>query len=386
MTGESTSCTENFTLSFSTEIEASTMQYNNLDVILLSVFFPCILLFGITGNIAFLFVLVRVPWMKTSTNVFLASIAVADTVFLLVGIGEKLLRYHASPVVGDQSILMSSTGCVLLYFIIDVTYFTSIFLVTFVSYERYLAVCEPIKFRLVICRKNRTIRNVIVAWILGISFACMTIPGRKVYMTVCVLWPEKQEFALYPQTIGLCTATSISAANAVNGVQTTPFFIALFLNTILYIQIVRGLSPKDGPSQTCSTSKQNIRNKVAIMLVITGVIFFLCLAPFETMSLLQMLSGYFNLSLDSDNIHNLVQICRVLMYTNSATNSVVYILASSQYRLAFREVFAIKCILCSRFRTLGASFCETKTQEGSREIWTFNHDIDGAGVCSMYTI
>ena len=228
MAGDNTIiCTDNFTFNISTETKASAMQYNDLDKILISVLFPCILLLGLTTNIAFLFVLVRVPWMKTSTNVFLASIAVADTVFLLVGIGEKLLRYHASPVVGDQSIVMSSAGCVLLYFIIDITYFASIFLVTCVSYERYLAVCEPIKYRLVICRKNRTIRNVIVAWILGISFACMTIPGRKLYVTVCVLWPEKQEFDLYPQMIGLCTATSNSAANVVNGIQTLPFFVAL---------------------------------------------------------------------------------------------------------------------------------------------------------------
>ena len=82
MAGDNTIiCTDNFTFNISTETKASAMQYNDLDKILISVLFPCILLLGLTTNIAFLFVLVRVPWMKTSTNVFLASIAVADTVF-----------------------------------------------------------------------------------------------------------------------------------------------------------------------------------------------------------------------------------------------------------------------------------------------------------------
>ena len=117
------------------------------------------------------------------------------------------------------------------------------------------------------------------------------------------------------------------------------------------------------------------------MLVITGVVFFVCLAPFETISLLQMLSGYLNdFTFDNEKIHDFVQICRVLMYINAATNSIIYVMASSQYRLAFRKVFAVECILCSRFGALKAPLCESKTQQELREIWTFNHDVNGVGM------
>ncbi|XP_072018452.1 galanin receptor 2a-like [Amphiura filiformis] len=363
-------CDETFTINVSTDAHVSSMEYNMIDQTVITVLLPFILLFGIISNVAFLFVIIRVPWMRTITNTYLASIAVADIVFLLVGVGEKVLRYRVSPVVRDQTILGSSTGCVLVYFIIDVTYFSCIFLVTFVSYERYLAVCYPIKYRIALRHKSRPIRNVIIAWMAGVICSCITIPGRSKYVTVCVLWPENETYCKFPKEVGLCTATSSAAANIVNGIQTLPFFISLLINTILYIRIVRELNPKRNPVQTSAIFRKNIRNQVAIMLVITGIVFFLCLAPFETLSVLQMLSGYVDgFAYNSDTIPGLIQISRVLMYINSATNSVIYVIASTRYRKAFRQVFNISCFYFTKFDT-PRHISKFGVQNKAFDIWT----------------
>ena len=340
MQGENTQ-DYNATITITVSTYGLPMEYSMMDSLIITIILPIILFLGVIGNLAFLYVLFRVDWMRTSTNAYLAVIAVIDIVFLFVGIGEKILRYCISPVIGDQTILGSLSGCVVLYAVIDVAYFMSIFLVSAVSYERYLAVCHPIRYRTSLRNKCRTGRNVILSLIAGAICACATIPGRNNYVMVDLVWPEDQRYSHFPTEVGLCIADTNTAANVVNGVQAVPFFVALIANTILYIRIVRVLNPKQSPILTSSlVSRQSTRNQVAMMLVATGLVFFLCLAPFEIISFLQMLSGSVeSLTFSNNRLLGFLQLSRVLMYINSAINSVIYVIASAKYRRAFGQVY-----------------------------------------------
>lgn len=347
MEGFNNSCNETFTFNVTSEADALSLQYTLTECIIIKWLLPCVLLLGLLGNCAFLLVFLRVQWMRTVTNAYLANIAVADIVFLIIGVGEKGFRYATSPIAGDQTILRSSGGCVFLYLILDITYFASMFLVTFVSYERYLAVCDPLQYRVVTLHfKYRTLRNLLTAWMLGLAFAAATIPGRNVYVSICVTWPtdDINKYRAFPTKMGLCTAMSEKATHIVNGIQTLPFFVTLIINTVLYTTIIRRLNPKNSSARKCAPSRNNVRNQVAVMLVITGVVFFVCLAPFEILSMLYMIAGFVPaFTLGHIRMPALVQFSRVLMYINSAINAVIYNMASCRYRKAFGIILQDLC-------------------------------------------
>ena len=64
--------------------------------------------------------------MKTITNVYLTNLAIADIGFLTTAVGDKLGRYLASPLAGDQSSI-GKAGCLSLYTFMNACYFASLY-------------------------------------------------------------------------------------------------------------------------------------------------------------------------------------------------------------------------------------------------------------------
>ncbi|XP_030853712.1 somatostatin receptor type 5-like [Strongylocentrotus purpuratus] len=106
--------------------------YHPSELILITRIMPIILAIGLAGNMAFLFVVFRVRWMRTVVNFYLINLAVADIVFLCVAIGEKLGMHISRPDVYDEG-SKGISGCMLISFTKGWCYFTSITLVTLVS-------------------------------------------------------------------------------------------------------------------------------------------------------------------------------------------------------------------------------------------------------------
>ena len=64
------------------ESDAVHHEYGSTERILVTIVMPCILTFGLAGNVGFLFVLWRVTWMRTTLNFYLTHLAIADILFL----------------------------------------------------------------------------------------------------------------------------------------------------------------------------------------------------------------------------------------------------------------------------------------------------------------
>ena len=127
--------------------------------------FPAIMLFGLISNLSFLFVLIRVRQMRTITNFYLANLAVADFLYLLMqGLttGLNVLTYG----IVQGQFYKSALGCVIGGTFLYMPYFTSIGLITLVTFERFIGICFPLKSR-IMSSKSRTVKLVILIWILG---------------------------------------------------------------------------------------------------------------------------------------------------------------------------------------------------------------------------
>ena len=317
----------------------SWLLYSYTDAVIISIVNPCILTLGLLGNLAFLFVMARIRRMWTVTNMYLINMAVADTAFLTVAVSVKLANYIASPVNPDRSTL-GHAGCIITVVLLDISYFASVFLVTLVSLEKFYAICRPVQHRL-IGGKKRTAKLVVGAWLLALAFALVLLPTWVVYSKFCIVWPQKEEYRNLPESIKISLSITEWYTYFHDIFQTVPFFVALIINLGLYVKIIHRLSSRvstvSSEPNAQNARRQKVRNQVALMLVINGVAFFVCLAPFEVVSFILTFAGTGTLT--EDQINTALWVGRIFAYINSVINPLIYNLTNPRYRQAFYEAF-----------------------------------------------
>ncbi|XP_071950303.1 neuromedin-U receptor 2-like [Antedon mediterranea] len=331
------------------EHELESYQYSKVDRVFLSLVFPILLFVGLVSNAAFIYVVIHVAYMRTITNYYLVALSIADIFFLLFTVGDKMFRYHLSPLVGTYDSVYGSFGCAFATFFWSMTYFASIGFVTLVSFERYCAVCRPTQvFSGKVTAKQRA-RNLIIVNTLFSAFLALTfVPGNIEYLLLCYLWPET--ISDMPDSTGVCLPIHPNFLFYTYGVQTLPFFVAFVFNVFLYARILNELKKRERNierSDNALVDSTKRRNQITMMLIVNGILFFILLAPFEIISIVWMFTDMF--VQHQDNITNqpftllLADIARSLSYLNSAINVLVYTALSPRYTKAFWDTY---CSLC----------------------------------------
>ena len=324
---------------------SATFGYTKGGVLLITALYPLILIFGIIGNGAFIYVAVKIKHMRTITNRYLINLAIADIIFLIAAIGPKLWRYVRSPLDGDDTPL-GLPGCITVIFLSDMSYFASLLFVTLVSLDRYVAVCRPQDRNGGI--KGKSMELITGAWILSGLLAAILTPGNANIVFYCYKWAPVYPYKQWPSAIRYCLPLKPWITRFSLGLQTLPFFITLILNCVLYIAIIHGLdqSMKRLNQQGLQKTKDsNMRNQIAKMLVVNGLVFFLFLSPFEFVSLCYMIaSSRGNQFIISNHVARsyISQCARILSYINSAINPIIYTAMCDRYILAFKQALIPK--------------------------------------------
>ncbi|XP_071787723.1 neuropeptides capa receptor-like [Asterias amurensis] len=322
------------------------LSYHPSELIIITCIMPTILCLGLIGNLAFLFVVFRVRWMRTVVNFYLINLAAADILFLCAAIGEKIGMYVNNPIMYDES-SKGKVGCIIMAFVKGWCYYTSITLVTLVSVGRFYAVCKPHDFKL--NSKQRALKLISATWLVCCILGALVIPSKSMAKKM-YYYPELDpnedfiEFINNPRYVETCMPTSgINwIAYVTDGAQALPFLIAMSGNIKIYVSIYRALNDRVTKTtrQNSRERKTEMRDRVSRMLIANGTIFFLCLAPFEITSLSEMIMRK-GLG-DSTTRRTWTQFCRVMMYLNSAVNPVIYNITNPRYRQAFLRAFSRK--------------------------------------------
>lgn len=320
--------------------EADTFTYNTGVTLFTTICLPVLLIIGILGNAAFIYVVFRAPRMKTITNCYLVCLSIADSLFLVSAIGSKLWMYIKSPLTPDDGPL-GAPGCILVNFVSSTTYIVSLIFITLVSLERFWGVCRPHRKR----DSNRKVFIIIsISTALSAILSATFMPSFAAVSVECFIWPEMEPYNTWPNMRIFCEPIKKWHDLYTNGSQTIPFFISLVVNVILYDRIIRGLHKSMKSTQAKMSARKErdarTRNQVAKMLVINGVVFFVCLAPFELMSLFYMIAEIRREHLaPTELIIIMLYISRAMSYLNSAINPIIYTALSVRYREAFKHVF-----------------------------------------------
>ena len=259
------------------------VKYSSISWTMILVFVPLITVFGVASNFAFIFVVYRIEAMRTITNIFLVNLAITDLLFLIANFVKIIGSYANSPVYDIGFSFDNVFGCVTPHFFIYLCYFASLWTVILVSIERYLAVCHPLR-HMHMKSTRRAVYLVLASWLISVLFSSPTIPNVMVKI-VCIT--SSDEFiARFPVCVWDCKYCNVVLI-ATDLIQ---FVTALIMNSVLYSLIVRkvGKSPfADAGSPSDNLQRAALkkimhqrRNSVAKMLVVNGIVFFVCLTPF----------------------------------------------------------------------------------------------------------
>ncbi|XP_051737034.1 LOW QUALITY PROTEIN: delta-type opioid receptor [Ctenopharyngodon idella] len=270
---------------------------------------------GLVGNCLVMFVIIRYTKMKTATNIYIFNLALADALVLAT-----------LPFQGTDVILgFWPFGLALCKAVVAIDYynmFTSVFTLTIMSVDRYIAVCHPVRSLTVRTPLRAKLINVAV-WVLasavGLPVMIMGQVEEDVYGAECMLNLPKPKEHWGPVFV-ICV------------------FLFSFLIPVVIISVCYGLMVRRLRSvRLLSGSREKDRNLRRITYMVLSVVaaFVLCWMPVQVLALIQAL-GHVDLGASQSSVAAL-HFCIALGYANSCLNPVLYAFLDENFKRCFRE-------------------------------------------------
>ncbi|XP_048408109.1 somatostatin receptor type 5-like isoform X1 [Stegostoma tigrinum] len=306
---------------------------SSVHTIVLPVIYFIVCVVGLSGNTLVIYVVVCYAKMKTVTNIYILNLAVADELFML-----------GLPFIAAQNALsywpFGSFMCRLVLTVDGINQFTSIFCLTVMSIDRYLAVVHPIRSTKWRCPRIAKMINASV-WISSIVVVLPVIIYSEVQTdinTCNINWPEPKSvwgaaFIIYTAVLG--------------------FFGPLLIICLCYLLII--IKVKSSGLRVGSTKRRKSERKVTRMVIVIVVVFVICWLPFYILNIVNQIS-----TLPEEPVSvGIYFFVVVLSYANSCANPVLYGFLSDNFKKSFQKV------LCS-CKTNGVEDTTEQKQEKSR--------------------
>ncbi|XP_056147646.1 mu-type opioid receptor [Lampris incognitus] len=272
---------------------------------------------GLVGNVLVMYVIIRYTKMKTATNIYIFNLALADA------LTTSTLPFQS------VNYLMGSWpfGDVLCKMVSSIDYynmFTSIFTLTTMSIDRYIAVCHPVKALDFRTPRNAKIVN-ICNWILS---SAMGLPVMFMATTT----------VSYHGSTGMidCTLSFPRPTWYWETLLNICVFIFAFVMPVVIITVCYGLMILRLKSvRMLSGSKEKDRNlrRITRMVLVVVAVFVVCWTPIHIYVILKAMVNIPNSLLQTVTWH----FCIALGYTNSSLNPVLYAFLDENFKRCFRE-------------------------------------------------
>ncbi|XP_016097562.1 somatostatin receptor type 1-like [Sinocyclocheilus grahami] len=268
---------------------------------------------GITGNAMVIYVILKYAKMKTATNIYILNLAIADELFMLsVPFLATSAAVHHWP--------FGSLMCRLVLSVDGINMFTSIFCLTVLSVDRYIAVVHPIKA----ARYRRpTVAKVVNVCVWGLSLLVIlpiiifadTVPAQDGGVDCNFLWPESswsEAFVVYTFLLGFLLPVA-----------------AICLCYCLIVVRMRAVGLKAGWLQRRRSEK-----KITRMVLLVVAVFVLCWMPFYIVQLISVFRK------PPDPM--VTQLFVILSYANSSANPILYGFVSDNFRRSFQRIICFR--------------------------------------------
>ncbi|KAJ8037350.1 Neuromedin-U receptor 2 [Holothuria leucospilota] len=330
---------------------------------------PLIAVIGILGNLAFIFIVWKVPSMRNSMNIILLNLSVADFVFLLVGAVGRFVNVIMSPVLFDVRSMGRVLGCLIVIPLTNVVSFASLLLISLISCERYLAVCRPLQ-HLRITTRRRTLVCVSVVWVLSLALAVFLVPSQMDLETQCLKWAKTEHYNKFPTKVGFCVARHYYWGTISECLQIFPFLISLILNVVCFTKIILVLGRRMTSFSTTVPIRENYEltkqhkdsaNAATRMLFLNGIAFFVLATPFHVTNVIQFIDSIsWTWSCDCTE-YKVISV--LLLHLNSAVNPFIYGMTNRTYRQAYYSLFSHSRFESPTSRVIEISALQKRSKE-----------------------
>ncbi|KAL6110412.1 sstr5 [Pungitius sinensis] len=301
----------------SSNLSTQSLPFQGSSTLMTAVVSLSVFMVGLTGNTLAIYVVLRYAKMKTVTNIYILNLAVADELYII-----------GLPFLTTQNVLsywpFGSFLCRVVMTADSMNQFTSIFCLTIMSIDRYLAVVHPISSTK--WRHPRVAKVVSTAvWVVSFVVVLPVVIFSDVQDTFnsCNMnWPEPKNvwstaFILYTATVG--------------------FFGPLLIICLCYLLIV--IKMKSSGARAGFTKRRRSERKVTRMVVVIVVVFVLCWLPFFIINIVNLVV----IIPESSVTAGIYFFAVILSYANSCANPVLYGFLSDNFRQSFRKVLCVRC-------------------------------------------
>lgn len=296
----------------SLEYEDFYQEYEATKIIIPSIY-ALVCCVGLTGNAMVIYVILKYAKMKTATNIYILNLAIADELFML---SVPFLATSAAV----RHWPFGSLMCRLVLSVDGINMFTSIFCLTVLSVDRYIAVVHPIKA----ARYRRpTVAKIVNVCVWGLSLIVIlpiiifadTVPAQDGGVDCNFLWPEavwSEAFVVYTFLLGFMLPVG-----------------AICICYCLMVARMRAVGLKAGWLQRRRSEK-----KITRMVLLVVAVFVLCWMPFYIVQLVSV----FHRPPDP----MVTQLFVILSYANSGANPILYGFVSDNFRRSFQRIVCFR--------------------------------------------
>ncbi|XP_039760819.1 neuropeptide SIFamide receptor-like [Pararge aegeria] len=287
-----------------------------------------IMCLGVIGNVMVPIVILKTKDMRNSTNIFLVNLSIADLMVLLVCTTTTLVEVNSKP----ETWVLGKELCLAVPFVELTVAHASVLTILAISFERYYAICEPLRAGYV-CTKTRATLICGLAWFFAALF---TSPILAIVELHTVTRLDGTVHQCLTQAVTIWQTTFF--VMIIIFLYLLPLIILIVLYTIIAKNLITAAS-KVVLNKTVDPYNARARKQVILMLGTVVLCFFLCLMPYRVLVLWIIISpSELSENVSPEKWYNLLYFSRVMLYINSAINPILYNLMSSKFRIGFCKV------------------------------------------------
>ncbi|XP_023221222.1 QRFP-like peptide receptor isoform X1 [Centruroides sculpturatus] len=321
----------------------------------------------IVGNLGIVFVVSLNNSMRTTINIYLMNLAVADLLICLTCMWVHLCNDLTEPMY-----VLGPFMCIFNPFAQMTCLTASVLTLSAISCDRFIAIMFPLHVRIT---KQRTSAVITVIWIVSM-LAAIPFPIYRTHVErqwsdfleiqCSDVWPHE---VVYSEELGRCIKLVKGKKIYYTFVTIALFFLPIVIMSTTYSLIVRRLWMSELPGER-STSNINIQHrakkKVIKMVCVVLAVFVLCWMPLQIIVLYSQF-GHKDAPLPEWFL-NFNYFATFAAYSNSALNPIIYGGFNNNFRQAF-----LKLLKCSyRRRTFERPRSATQRSTTSLLFWKFS--------------
>ncbi|XP_072312434.1 somatostatin receptor type 5 [Eucyclogobius newberryi] len=292
--------------------------------ITMAIFYLIVCIMGLAGNILVVIAIFKLDKLSSSTTVYIFNLALADGLFM-VGL----------PFISSQNFknawLFGDIACKVVMVLDGINQFTSVFCLTVMSVDRYMALSNPLRFA-----RWRTPRFAKMVSAILWFFSLLTILPMALHFTaeqgLCI--PELASDAWW---LGVLSYTFVMGFGLPFTIMTASYTALIWT---FRLQRLRATSNQES---NC------LERQVTKMVVAVVVVFGICWLPFYTLNFCSL----YHVGL-LQNFARAFEVVILLSYSWSCANPILYACFSDTFQRHFRV------LLCPALKSAPTEQCNTE--------------------------